>query len=151
MKNLRYRNTVFLTNSLGEETGNADIPAPVKAWYCNVSLDTSTMWLEYLVRLDGHYGIALTQEIAHAGCDNNDEYEAPIVESSKDALARVAANAADIDKRIRGVGEVYVGEETGIYGRHELVVFIPLGAGVDQYQRIRKVLGENGVDFCGAV
>jgi len=143
IKAINYDGWVFLTNSLGEETGKALIPEEVNVWYQKVSITNNPDWLEYLVQLNGQYGIALTQEIGHSGCDNNDEFGVAITEPSDSALNNTRRIAEAIEKRT-GL-ELYIGNETGIFGRHELVVFVPVHTSMEDYDKIREgVLGLTG-------
>lgn len=140
-KSLRYRNCTYLLNALGEETGHETIPQAVRMWHEQVAMGTyEPFWLEYLVRLDGCYGIALIQEVAHAECDNNDEYGVVIVETNNAVLQRINERAAEIEQAIGSAGSVYVGQETGIFGRHELLVFVPIHTSFAAYKAMRDSL-----------
>lgn len=135
MQELNGKEVVYFTNSLGEETGNATCPEEVWEWRDRVAAGSSADWLEYLVLLNGTYGLALIHEVAHADCDNNEDYDVLVTESSDAAFSRLCKIADSIPEQL-----VFVGNETGIFARHELVVLVPVHTLSEDYDKIRESL-----------
>lgn len=116
----------FLTNSLGEETGNEEIPEAAMEWYSKSCIDNE--WLQYLVNIEDHYGILALQEIEHPGCED--------WEDCKDYRSEEWQNASadEIMNHLQGCTDkinniincnVLLGNTTGIFERHEVCIFIP--------------------------
>lgn len=123
--------TVYVTNSLGEDTGRTFAVPDVIGWYAGLYRDAEAgFFLPYLTRCGDEYHLSLLLELEHRDCDSYDESIAEWVPASYDALTteeqhcllrEAAAKVADRLASVPGVA-VFLGIETGIFGRDELVV-----------------------------
>jgi len=146
------KSIVYLTNSLGEETGKGNIPIQVYKWYCKSCDDVmwrrfDDVWLRYLVSYGGLFGMLAIVEIEHSEADhwnNPEDYSEDWQKaSSREVFEHISKVAEIIDERVPGY--VMVGNETGIFGRHEVGIFF--SAGTDK-KEIEKAFGSiSDLDF----
>ena len=108
---------VYLTNSLGEETGHAEIPTAVKEWYENLCCNTRA--LLYLAQVDGDYGLLVHYE--YDECFRNDiGYRE---KQYLDSICEIAENLAKAEELKRN--PVFLGKNSGFEECHEIALWIP--------------------------
>ena len=122
----KNKSIIYLTNSLGEETGFGEIPEAVMTWYESSCVNNT--WLQYLVNNNGKYGILAIQEIAHPESEHWDEskfYYSPQWQgaSAEEIITHLNKTTKTINQLIDF--DVLLGEETGIFAVHEVCIFIP--------------------------
>lgn len=129
---------VYLTNSLGEETGRGEIPNAVMEWYENMCCNTCA--LLYLAQMDGAYGILAHYE--YDECFRNDigyserQYIDGICE-----IAEKLARAKEL-KEIR----VFLGKYSGFEECHEIALWIPFPTEANDVQRMLAYSDEAAYD-----
>lgn len=129
---------VYLTNSLGEETGHAEIPAAIMEWYENLSC--SSCALLYLAQVDGAYGILAHYE--YDECFRNDiGYRE---KQYLDGICEVAEHMAR-SKELNGI-PVFLGKKSGFEECHEIALWILFPAENKDIQKMLAYSDEAAYD-----
>lgn len=116
-KAYKEKRIVYLTNSLGEETGYGEIPPDVGAWYEN--LDCNSPILLYLARYNGNFGVLGVYE--YDECFRNDkEYTENMYWKTVQRTANKLATEGELKRT-----EVLLGKHTGFEDCHEIALWFP--------------------------
>ena len=125
----------YLTNSLGEEADDVEIPEDPYEWYSNLGVDSCS--LLYLVKLDTAYGILAINEFDETTAKDlyGGNYEA--------MRAVIRQNAARINEN--GLFKecvVFVGLETGFNECDEIAVFLPYKMAAEKAAELLKTIDQ---------
>lgn len=126
--NLKEQNIIRLTNSLGEETGIKEITTEAYDWYIKTWVDSE--WLQYLVEWNGEIGIIAIQEFSHHNCDNweEDKQTLPVnwaQATPEEIWTHLEEVAKRIAEKLHPAYKVFLGNETGFLGEHEVGIWFP--------------------------
>ena len=124
--NLNEQKQIYLTNALGEETGNKDIADNIYQWFEKNCLDNE--WLQYLVEINDKPGILAIQEFPHPDSDDWDQDKEYYSEEwRKSSAEKIWTHLENIANTINKMVDfnVMLGKETGFMARHEVCVWFP--------------------------
>lgn len=124
--NLKEQKVIYLTNAFGEETGHKEIAENIYEWYGKNCVAND--WLQYMVEINGEFGILALQEFSHPDCDDFEDNKYNWSEDwRKSTVQEIGTHLKSVSQKIdeRINFKVLLGQETGFMARHEVCIWFP--------------------------